>query len=59
VVDGDYVRWAKRQGCRVHTWTVDEPGEMRQLMRQGVDMIITNRPDLLTKVLQAGQGIGE
>jgi glycerophosphoryl diester phosphodiesterase len=58
MVDGDYVRWAKGQGCRVHTWTVDEPGEMWQLMRKGVDLIITNRPDLLSKVLQTGQGRG-
>lgn len=58
VVDDDYVRWARGQGCRVHTWTVDEPGEMWQLVRRDVDLIITNRPDLLTGVLQAGPGQG-
>lgn len=55
-VDGDYVRRARAQGYRVHTWTADDPGDMWQLMRQGVDMIITNRPELLRKVLIAGWG---
>jgi glycerophosphoryl diester phosphodiesterase len=54
MVDDDYMRWARRQGYRVHTWTVDEPGEMWQLVQRDVDLIITNRPDLLTEVLQAG-----
>jgi glycerophosphoryl diester phosphodiesterase len=58
VVDDDYVRWARGLGCRIHTWTVDEPGEMGQLVQRDVDLIITNRPDLLTGVLQVGQGRG-
>jgi glycerophosphoryl diester phosphodiesterase len=59
MVDGDYMRWARGQGYRVHTWTVDDPGEMWQLVREGADLIITNRPDLLTEVLLAGQERGE
>jgi glycerophosphoryl diester phosphodiesterase len=54
IVDQDYVRWAKERGYRVHVWTVDEPEDMRQLLRAGVDLIITNRPDLLAEVLAAG-----
>lgn len=53
-IDGDYMRWAKDQGYRVHTWTVDDPGKMWQLMRRGVDIIITNRPDILGQVLARG-----
>lgn len=56
MVDNSYVRWTKERGYRLHTWTVDGPGEMWQLMRQGVDLIITNRPDLLTQVLLTGTG---
>ena len=50
-IDDDYMRWAKAQGYRIHTWTVDDPGEMWQLMRRGVDIMITNRPDILGQVL--------
>lgn len=32
---------------RVYVWTVDEPPLMRKLMADGVDGIISNRPDLL------------
>ncbi|MGD9146380.1 MAG: glycerophosphodiester phosphodiesterase family protein [Anaerolineae bacterium] len=56
MVDAEYVSWAKAQNYRIHTWTVDDPGEMWQLMRQGVDIMITNRPDLLRQVLAPGSG---
>jgi len=55
MVDAHYVWWANRQGYRVNAWTVDDLGDMLRLMRQGVDIIITNRPDLLRGVMQAGQ----
>jgi glycerophosphoryl diester phosphodiesterase len=54
-VDEGYVAWATRRGYRVHTWTVDEPERMKELARLGVDIIITNRPDVLGKVLASGQ----
>lgn len=56
LVDAAYVRWAREKGYRVHVWTADDPGDMWQLMRNGVDLIITNRPDLLRRVLAAGLG---
>jgi glycerophosphoryl diester phosphodiesterase len=56
LVDSGYVRRARKRGCRVHVWTADDPGEMWQLMRMGVDLIITNRPDLLRQVLLLGRG---
>jgi glycerophosphoryl diester phosphodiesterase len=46
-----YVRWAKGRRYRIHTWTVDEPARMRQLVDWGVEIVITNRPDLLSQVL--------
>jgi glycerophosphoryl diester phosphodiesterase len=55
-VDAAYVHWAKKRGYRVNVWTVDGPGDMWQLMRRGVDAMITNRPDLLRQVLLAGVG---
>jgi glycerophosphoryl diester phosphodiesterase len=56
MVDAGYVRWAKERGYRLHVWTVDEPDEMRRLVADGVDAIITNRPDLLRVVLQGERG---
>ncbi|HSJ55392.1 MAG TPA: glycerophosphodiester phosphodiesterase family protein [Anaerolineae bacterium] len=59
LVDDGLVRWARKRGYRVHTWTVDDPGKMWQLVEAGVDLIITNRPDLLRQVLEAGPAPGE
>jgi glycerophosphoryl diester phosphodiesterase len=56
LVDNRYVRWAKTRGYRLHVWTADDPGDMWRLMRMGVDLIITNRPDLLRRVLLASRG---
>ena len=58
LVDARYVQWATERDYHVHTWTVDDPDRMVGLIRQGVDLIITNRPDLLGQILQtetAGQ----
>jgi glycerophosphoryl diester phosphodiesterase len=59
LVNAGYVRWARKHGYRVHTWTVDDPSQMWQLVQAGVDLIITNRPDLLRQVLEAGREPGE
>lgn len=45
------VRRAHRLGVRVVVWTVDEPGQMRELLDMGVDGIITDRPDVLRSVM--------
>ncbi len=51
VTDG-YLTWARRKGYRVNVWTPDGATEMQQLIGQGVDMIITNRPDTLAALLK-------
>ncbi|MGD8625420.1 MAG: glycerophosphodiester phosphodiesterase family protein [Anaerolineae bacterium] len=56
LLDADLIRQARQEGYRIHTWTVDDPGEMWQLMRDGIDLIITNRPDLLAQVLGSTPG---
>lgn len=55
VVDERYMAWAEQQGTRIHPWTVDDPDRMRELVLLGVDIIITNRPDLLGHVLAGGE----
>jgi glycerophosphoryl diester phosphodiesterase len=51
IVDGRFVRAAHRRGLDVHVWTVDDAGEMRQMLALGVDGLMSDRPDLLVEVL--------
>lgn len=53
VVDRAFVEAAHRHGLHVHVWTIDEPREMHRLLDLGVDGVMTDRPDLLKKVLAA------
>ena len=50
--------WSRRpmsggrtHGLKVHVWTINDPAEMRRLLDIGVDGIVTDRADLLKKVL--------
>jgi glycerophosphoryl diester phosphodiesterase len=52
IVDGQQVDRARSHRKRLHTWTVDDPTEMRRLISLRVDGIITNAPDLLQQVLE-------
>lgn len=58
LVDARYIAWARAGGYRVHTWTVDDPAEMRRLIRLGVDGIITNRPDVLRETIGGARHSG-
>ena len=49
----------KEQGLRVHTWTVNEPEQMRRLIDLGADIIITNHPDRLAEQLRDLSGAKE
>jgi glycerophosphoryl diester phosphodiesterase len=52
-VTRDLVRRAHGYGIPVIPWTVDDPDTMNKLLDDGVDGIITNRPDVLRTVLAA------
>ena len=56
LVDSKYVGWARARGYRLHVWTADDPDIMRELIQNGVDIIITNRPDRLGEVLRTERG---
>jgi glycerophosphoryl diester phosphodiesterase len=43
-----------RRGMAVLFWTVDEEEEMRRLLALGADGIMTDRPDVLARVLRGG-----
>ncbi len=51
VVDAKVVAYFHAHGVPVHVWTVDDEQEMRDLVALGVDGIVTDRPDLLKRVL--------
>lgn len=53
VVTPETVARAHRHGVEVHVWTVDDENNMRRLVRMGVDGIMTDRPDLLTKIVRS------
>lgn len=51
VVTPRLIRTAHRHGLRVDVWTVDDESDMRRLLAWGVDGIMTDRPDVLARVL--------
>lgn len=53
LVDADFLRQCEARGKWVNVWTVDDPGEMRQLLAEGVGGIMTDRPDLLRQIMDA------
>lgn len=51
LVDADFVERAHNAGKKIHVWTVNEPALMQKLIDSGVDNLITNRPDILRKLI--------
>jgi glycerophosphoryl diester phosphodiesterase len=45
------IRGLRARGKTIYSWTVDSEIQMRRLIDERVDAIITNRPDLLNQVL--------
>lgn len=56
IVSRGFVRAAHRRGLRVDVWTINEEADMRRLLGWGVDGIMTDRPDLLARVLTPPEG---
>jgi glycerophosphoryl diester phosphodiesterase len=54
VVDRRTVEYFHARGMAVFAWTVDDEPVMRRLLDDGVDGIMTDRPDLLARVLGRG-----
>lgn len=46
------LRAAQQAGLRVDVWTIDREDDMRRLLAWGVDGVMTDRPDLLSRVLR-------
>ncbi len=52
IVTPRFISAAHKLGVRVDVWTIDDPEEAHRLLDLGVDVIMTNRPEILTKVLE-------
>jgi glycerophosphoryl diester phosphodiesterase len=52
VVDERFVETAHQADIAVHVWTINDPGEMRELLDVGVDGLISDRPTALVQVLR-------
>jgi len=48
----ELIRRAHERGLRVDVWTIDHEPDMRRLLGFGVDGIMTDRPDILARVLR-------
>jgi glycerophosphoryl diester phosphodiesterase len=56
VIDSNFVSAAHRRGVHVHAWTIDSPEQMRRLVKLGVDGIMSDLPELLTRTLDCASG---
>ena len=52
IVTSELIRRAHERGLRVDVWTIDHEPDMRRLLGFGVDGIMTDRPDILARVLR-------
>ena len=50
-VDANLIAWAKHKGCAVNTWTVNNVADARRLADLGVDVIMTDVPDVMIAAL--------
>jgi glycerophosphoryl diester phosphodiesterase len=48
-----FVAAARRLGCPVHVWTVNDPATARRLWARGVAGVVTNEPDVIQAVAEA------
>lgn len=53
VATGAFVRAARRLGCPVHVWTVNDPGRARRLWATGVAGILTDFPGVIREARDA------
>jgi glycerophosphoryl diester phosphodiesterase len=51
LIDSAYIDWAKVNGYRVNTWTVNDPTRAVELRDLGVDGIISDNPDVILSAL--------
>ena len=53
IVDKAFLAAAHKRGLKVHVWTVNEEAEMARLLDLGVDGLMSDKADVLKRVMQA------
>lgn len=51
IIHPGFMKLAKQKNIAVQVWTINDPEEMQHLIDLGVDGIMTDRPDVLLKLL--------
>ncbi len=51
-IDAKLVEAIHDTGAQLHLWTVNDPDDMRRFLDMGVDGIVTDRPDLLNRIVE-------
>lgn len=46
-----FIEESKGKNLKLHVWTVDDEKTIKFLAQQGIDAIITNKPDIARKIL--------
>lgn len=52
VVTPGLVAGARARGVQVHVWTINQPEDMQRLIDMDVDAILTDRPDILLRLVR-------
>lgn len=47
-----FIKCCNKRGIAVHVWTIDDAGDIRRLIRLGVNGIMSDRPSLLKQIAQ-------
>lgn len=55
ILSPEFISAARERNLFVHGWTVNDPSQMRALIKAGIDGIITDRPDLLIEILNESE----
>jgi glycerophosphoryl diester phosphodiesterase len=50
LVDADVVAAARAAGIRIAAWTVNDETDIRRMIDLGVDMVMSDRPDLAKRL---------
>lgn len=53
IIDAAYMDWAREHHYRINTWTVNDPARAVELAALGVDMLITDKPDIIREATRA------
>lgn len=51
-ITSDYLAYSHSKNIAVLTWVVDDPKDMTELIKMGIDGIYTRRPDVMVKLLR-------